>query len=409
MQAFAITNRFLRNRASPDCVDSLAATANNVARTPLSPTELEFARTAWSYFQLHTEPATGFCPERAGSNHASPWEFGANVLAIQSALNLGLLGPIDARARLETCLASLAGLALAGSGLPRRRYDIHQMRADGPSGPTASPPFSARQIMRLIAGFLVLARHHADLAPEISLILRRWDLPRVFDGGRFLSVPARTDGRNAPRNEEYLGYEQYAARTGCLIGLKCEEALDVRAILGGFRRGDTLFPGDKRHAPGKPAIITSDPFHLEAMEFGWRQDMLDIAASLFLAQKSRFERSGNLTALTEEVLDRGPGNSVQGIGAQAQPFASRSRDGLNLAHLRCLSAKAAFGWWALLPTPYSQKLLDAVSDLQTPSGWMAGIYEVGGATNSVLSLNTNAMILQALHYKSRGPMFLPPN
>ncbi len=133
--------------------------------------------------------------------------------------------------------------------------------------------------------------------------------------------------------------------------------------------------------------------------------MLEIAVSLFLAQKTRFKQTGTLTCLSEDALDTAPGFAFHGILAGQTPFASRSRNGADISHLRCLSTKAAFAWWALLPTPYSQKLLDAVSELGTPTGWQTGIYEASGRPNRALSLNTNAAVLEALHYKAYGPLF----
>jgi hypothetical protein len=38
-------------------------------------------------------------------------------------------------------------------------------------------------------------------------------------------------------------------------------------------------------------------------------------------------------------------------------------------------------------------------------GFWAGIYEVDGAANAVLSLNTNAVVLEALAYQTAGPLW----
>ena len=64
-----------------------------------------------------------------------------------------------------------------------------------------------------------------------------------------------------------------------------------------------------------------------------------------------------------------------------------------------------FGWHVIIPTPYGQKLLDGVSDLATECEWQIGVYETGKAINSAIDLNTNAAVLQALHYKANEPLF----
>ena len=72
---------------------------------------------------------------------------------------------------------------------------------------------------------------------------------------------------------------------------------------------------------------------------------------------------------------------------------------------RAISAKASFGWWAVTRHPYTEKLLAEIQHLQTPEGWMAGLFEVDMSKNEVLTLNTNAMILEALHYRAFGPLY----
>ena len=70
-----------------------------------------------------------------------------------------------------------------------------------------------------------------------------------------------------------------------------------------------------------------------------------------------------------------------------------------------LSAKAAFGWHALLRTPYTTQLVEAVAGLNDPAGgWYAGRYEAGGKPNQSLNANTNAVVLESLAYMARGPL-----
>ena len=133
--------------------------------------------------------------------------------------------------------------------------------------------------------------------------------------------------------------------------------------------------------------------------------MLDVALALFLAQRGRFEQTGILTALSEEALDQTPGFALQGVLTADGPFSGQSHAGRNLTQLNCLSTKSAFCWQALFPSPYSQKLLDAVSELSCSDGWYAGQYEATGRPNRALSLNTNAVVLEALHYQVFGPLF----
>ena len=72
--------------------------------------------------------------------------------------------------------------------------------------------------------------------------------------------------------------------------------------------------------------------------------------------------------------------------------------------MRTLSTKAVFGWDAIYGTEYVKEMRSHIEDLpEKGDGWQAGIYEDSGATNSVYALNTNAIVLEALHYKAFGP------
>ena len=180
---------------------------------------------------------------------------------------------------------------------------------------------------------------------------------------------------------------------------------DPRPIIDWQAYEGQVLPTDRRKDLTNGPPFTTEPLLLEALEFGWRQDMMDIALACFLAQKSRFAQTGHLTAFSEDALDRPPGFAYGAITAGDRAFPCQSRSGRDLSRLHALSTKAAFSWDALVPCPYSQKLVDTTSGLETKSGWYAGRYEHAAETNRVLSLNTNAVILEALHYIAYGPLF----
>ena len=407
MRAFALSDRYLSASAVQNSVDGLAMVALSTRPDPLDGVELKAARTAWAYFSQTSDPDTGFSPASTRSPTISPWEMGATLHAILAAQNLGILPRDEAAWRLSLCLSSLASLTVRPQKLPGRAYRFDTL---APTVATGQKPgrvvgYSARQIFRLVSGFIATAHHHSDLAPEIALVLNRWNLRHLLKNNALHSTIVDRNNRKVDIIGDCLGHEQYAARTAGFVGIKADRVADIRPNLGAHKIGRILAPCDKRTIGGHPAILTSDPFHLEAMEYGWRQDMLDVAASLFLCFRDRFERTGNLTAPAEDLSDRPPGTIIQGVGSSSNPFASVDESGKTTQISWQLSTKSAFGWWALFPSPYAQKLLDGVSHLMTPAGWQSGISEETGAINTAISLNTNAVILQALNYKARGPIF----
>jgi len=407
MQAFATSQLYLQTRSAQDNVETLATRAMARCPHPLSKEDTANARTAWAFFQTFTDPTSGLAPAIGRGNAVTPWEIGATLLAIVCAGRLGVIPAPVMRDRLHLCLASVALLPLGKTGLPGLKYGMRDRSPLAPDGTPAARPdgWSARAIARLISGLIVTAHHAPELAPQISAIISGWDLAPLIHNGRFRSGHLRPNAAPKLIADLFLGYEQYAARTACLINLGAGPALDPRPVLRLHIHEGLTIAGDKRLGPGRFDAITLEPFFLEALEFGWRPEILEIALGYFLAQKGRFERTGTLTAHTEDALDRPPGFAFHAMLAGDRPFTSVSRTGNDLSQHACLSTKAAFCWQALLPTPYSQKLKDAVGYLQTPNGWQAGRYENGGGINTAMSLNTNAVILEALHFQAHGPLF----
>jgi hypothetical protein len=83
-------------------------------------------------------------------------------------------------------------------------------------------------------------------------------------------------------------------------------------------------------------------------------------------------------------------------------------NGTYLDQPRWLSAKSAFAWYAVFPTDYSLKTLNAVQPAAIPGdGWGAGVYEGSLAPTGIASLNTSGVILEsALYHNKTGKPFL---
>ncbi|NEQ30979.1 MAG: DUF3131 domain-containing protein, partial [Leptolyngbya sp. SIO4C5] len=97
-----------------------------------------------------------------------------------------------------------------------------------------------------------------------------------------------------------------------------------------------------------------------------------------------------------------PPNTVY---ANDQPWAVITEKNEPYPALRTVSTKAAFGWYYLFPEkPYTLKLIDLAEDLQSHNedGFYAGIYEETEDINTILTGNTNGLILEILYYKALG-------
>ena len=82
-------------------------------------------------------------------------------------------------------------------------------------------------------------------------------------------------------------------------------------------------------------------------------------------------------------------------------------EGVALDSTTGVSAKAAFAWRSLVPTPYTKAAVEAVRIAAVPGkGWGTGVYEGTGTPTGETNLNTAGLILEALAYRRTGRPFL---
>jgi len=361
---------------------------------PFGQRDAQFARTAWAYFQAFHDPKTGLSPTTSTISDVSIYEVGATLLAITAADLLGLITTRAAAHRVSRLLRVMSQIPLDKRGLPIDKINISTLRRTGRRADITG-------LMRLVAGFIVAAHHYPVHVPEISDILNAWNLSILLRKGHF--NPALTG-----RQGEYqttLGPQQYSARVAGLIGLPVTGVSAPQRIILSNHIHQSQPPQKPQSGATPDLMITSDAIYLEAVEFGWRPEMMKLASTLFLAQRARFLKTGRVTALGSDALDQQPWHATHAVDTGLAGFSCLTPDGTLAPDLATVSTKAAFGWNAIMPGPYATKLVDGVSNLSRPEGWLAGYYEATCRPNAVLSLNTNAEILEALHYRVNGPLF----
>ena len=137
---------------------------------------------------------------------------------------------------------------------------------------------------------------------------------------------------------------------------------------------------------------------------GWREDAFWVASHVFDAQIFRYNQTGQITALSEDHIKGAPYFAYNAILVDHEPFKSVTARRVDVSQKRTISTKASFGWWATMRHPYADELIKTMEHLQTDYGWYAGLFETDMSPNAILTLNTNAVILEALHYKAFGPL-----
>jgi hypothetical protein len=168
-------------------------------------------------------------------------------------------------------------------------------------------------------------------------------------------------------------------------------------------RGYAVVSGVKVPHDTRPhAFLTSEPFLLATIELGGISAEFDaMTRAVYDAQLQRSIETGTLVAVSEDSLSREPWFVYNTLWQAGVPWRCVSPGGRAYPTERTFSTKAALAWDAIYGDAYSVRLTAAARSLATPGGLAAGLYDSGG-TNSVLNINTNAVVLEALLYKARG-------
>ncbi len=384
--------------------------------TPLTPKEQEYAAAAWQYFVNNRQPKTGFTNSAHQFPSGTLWDQGNYLMALNAARWFGLIDQDEFDLQLNQFLTSLGEIPLVVGALPNKVYNS----ATGEMVDYANKPtktglgWSALDIGRLLVAFHIIRTCHPQYDNWISGIVAGWQVPRSIKEKQLYGAVVKTDGSLLPVQEGRLGYEEYAARGYGLWDFDAPKALDTEPMELVEVAGVEI-PVDKRDFEETDAnnYVVSESYILEAIEFGWDKELSEYAEVVLKAQENRYKDTGYLTAVSEDNIDQAPHFLYSTLYANGTPWAVITEKNESYPELRTLSTKAAFGWYYLFPKKlYTLKLINAVKELQDPNGggFYAGIYEETGDINSILTGNTNGLILEILYYKALGnrPLLKPP-
>lgn len=405
-------HRLVPEVAPPSSLAAIAPDARTLPlrpRGPLDARERTLARAAWSYVVRNTDRRTGLAASVAGHPATSLWDVGSQLLATLAAEDLGLASRRETSARLGRALRSLGRLPLCEGGLPNKAYDVRTLamvRYDGSAAP-AGIGWSALDVARVLLPMSLAARRHPELAPLVAAAVSRWNLEGLSDGASLRGASRRDDGALERHAEGRLGYEQHAAKALLAWGVPAPTALDYRAHLAFVHVSGQVVPRDDRRPRdhgGAPAALVPEPWLLDLLEHGPDAVNLPVARALLRAQERRESTAGRLTAVSEDALDRPPWFSYSALLNGDDTWTALAPDGRPAPGALTFSAKAAVAWGVLFEGDYPERLLAAAAELVSPSGGIyAGRYDESWAVNRALSLNTNAVVLEALAYRVRGP------
>jgi hypothetical protein len=390
-----------------------AAEMSSVPEPHLTPTaekaDLADARLAWTYVENNTLPTTGFANAVDGFADVSVWDIASLIAAVYSAHELGLIDDAAYDARIRKILGTLARVPLYDGAAFNKFYDgkTGQM-VDLRFKPTATGyGWAAMDLGRLLVWLRVLAVNQPRYGDQASAIVRRLDMTRIVRNGRIEGMALdSTTGTVRRYAETGLGYEQYAAAGFALWGHRAPEALDAGAHA---TRTNVLGVPVAVDARGY-GRITSEPYIMMGLETGWYSPTLRLqAARVLAAQQARHDQTGIMTMLSEDHLRDAPFFFYYySLYNGGRTFVVDGPElGTYVESPRWVSAKAAFAWRSLIPTPYTAAAVEMVRAAAIPGkGWGAGVYEGSGSPTGETNLNTAALILESLAFRRAARPFL---
>ncbi|MEH2421209.1 MAG: DUF3131 domain-containing protein [Nostoc sp.] len=366
------------------------------------------AERAWKYFERNWNPQTGLVNSADNLPWTTWWDQGSALLGIHAAYQLGLLPQKMFQQRMNTLLQTLEKLPLPATGLPNKAYSTRtaQMRHlnDTPD-PKGTSGWSVLDMARFLLGLHVMRSHYPEYSDRINRIVARWNLSKLVKDG-WLNGAIPRAGRLLQVQEGRLGYEQYAAHSLKLWNIRANNALSNPPVKMVEVDGITL-QIDQRNLQNSGATnyLTNDPYLLWGLEMGWNDPVKPQVQNLFKVQQQRFKRTGILTAINEDSLDRPPYFLYYSVYANGKAWQAVNTRGKAYPQLQFVSTKAAFSWFALMPDePYTKMLRDFVQNLSDKNrGYLSGRYENSKlGVNGSVDVNTNAIVLESLLYQARG-------
>lgn len=375
---------------------------------PLTAEEQVYAQVAWQYFHNNRQPETGMVNAADSYPSGTLWDQGNYLTALNAALWLGLIEKPEFDQHLSHFLRGLAQLPLFEKTLPHKVYNsaTGKMVDYGNNLTERGLGWSALDIGRMLAALHVMRTCHPQYADMIESTIATWDLNASIDQGQLYGATVNSEGTTQRLQEGRLGYEEYAARGYESWGYRLPKALALDPMDIVVLEGVNI-PIDTRDFATTDAnnYVVSESYILDGIEFGLSDDLEDYAKKLLAAQKNRFERTGKLTAVSEDNIDQFPHFLYNTAYANGKDWAVITDQNEAFPQLRTLSTKAAFGWHYLFPEDaYAQQVFDVAKTLQDPDGkgFYAGQYEATNQPNKILTGNTNGLILEILYYKARG-------
>lgn len=366
------------------------------------------ALAAWKYFERNWNSNTGFVNSVDGYNWTTLWDQGSAIIGIHAGYQLGLIPKTKFDSMINRLLLTLEYLPLPTTRLPNKGYSTttaQMRRLNNTPDVKGVTGWSALDMARFLLALHILRVHYPEYTQRVEGIVKKWDTTKLVKNG-WLDGGHNVGGTILHLQEGRLGYEQYAANILKLWNIEATQALynpPVKTI----KLDRVSFQIDKRNLKksGASNYLTADPYLLLGLELGLPNNIKPQVENLLKVQMQRYNRTGILTAVNEDSINRFPYFLYYSVFANDKAWVPITSNGKAYPHLRFISTKACFAWNALMPEhSYTKKLRKTAENaIAKNRGFYAGKYENPKlGHNTAVDVNTNAVILESLLYTTRN-------
>ncbi|PWQ98374.1 DUF3131 domain-containing protein [Leucothrix arctica] len=379
----------------------------------LAETDLAAARIAWKYFENNYQPKTGLVNSVNNFTSTTMWDTGSALAATIAAHDFGFIDQKQFDDRIVAMIKMLSEMKLFNNEAPNKVYSTTTGEmVDYRNKPSEDGiGVSTLDLARLVSWMNTLSCKHPKYTNQSNRVLSRWKYDRLINNGQMYGL-ARDAVTKKIRvlQEGRLGYEQYAGKVFKETGFDQSVAATYNnKYRSGMEIYDVPIAFDSRdpRVLGAYNYVVTESYGLDVMEHGYNEENTSLTKNIYDVQKERWKRTGVVSAISEDNVDRKPYFVYNTIFTAGLPWNTTTDRGVQYNELKSVSTKAAWTMAMLFPDdPYSTVLKEQVESAHDPKkGWYSGVYENGKGYNKAMSANTNGIVMSTLLYKKYGPLY----
>jgi hypothetical protein len=385
---------------------------NIPAPPPLAPTTIsakeqaafmdKSARAAWTYVNKEITSA-GFVGATRNYQYLTVWDMASTLASAYSARELGYIGDDAYKTFVNRTLTSMEKLALYDNAAFNRMYSATTgaMVDNNAKVSKVGGGWSALDHGRLLVWLKIIGNSDPQFGQRTQALINRLDMSRIVRDGYMQGEEITKTGQHRAYQEGRVGYEQYAAEGFALWGAKVDQAIDFAVNAKPVVVNGATIVTDTRGGD----VMTSEPFVMMGLELGWKNaTWKNLGLAVLAAQEARFRQTGIVTMVSEDAIPVPPAYFYYYLlYRDGKPFVVSTVGGaVSDEYPRWVSAKAAFGYHALVPSDYTWRALQTVKYGSGADGWTAGVFEGTKNATRTYNLNTAAIVMESAAYMKRG-------